>query len=70
MINFSLNQLQGQDWDTHVNNFGLMKNTLLPPMDLAVSALLDDLVDLGAAGHHTGSDLWRIQPYSADQLQR
>ena len=43
LVNFTLNQVKGQDWDTHVNNFGLMKNTLLPPMDLAVSTLLDDL---------------------------
>jgi uncharacterized protein (DUF1501 family) len=39
--------VKGQDWDTHVDNFGLMKNTLLPPMDLAVSTLLDDLQDRG-----------------------
>ena len=43
LVNYTLNQEHGQDWDTHVDNFNLMKNTLLPPMDLAVSALLDDL---------------------------
>ena len=47
LVNLTLNQLHGQDWDTHVNNFGLMRDTLLPPMDLAVSTLLDDLDDRG-----------------------
>ena len=32
-----------QTWDTHSNNFGTLKNTLLPPLDQAVAALLDDL---------------------------
>ncbi|MDA1164394.1 MAG: DUF1501 domain-containing protein [Planctomycetota bacterium] len=47
LVNYTLNQVKGQDWDTHVDNFGLMKNTLLPPMDRAVSTLLDDLSDRG-----------------------
>ena len=47
LVNFTLNQDHGQDWDTHVDNFGLMRNTLLPPMDRAVSTLLDDLEDRG-----------------------
>ncbi len=47
LVNFTLNQVKGQDWDTHVNNFGLMKNTLLPPMDRAVSSLLDELSERG-----------------------
>ena len=47
LLNYTLNQVKGQDWDTHVDNFGLMKNALLPPMDLAVSTLLDDLQDRG-----------------------
>ena len=36
-----------QTWDTHVANFPRLKNDLLPPLDRAVSALLDDL---GARG--------------------
>ncbi|WP_406693881.1 DUF1501 domain-containing protein [Singulisphaera sp. Ch08] len=32
-----------QTWDTHVNNFPNLKDNLLPPLDRAVSALLDDL---------------------------
>ena len=32
-----------QTWDLHENNFGRLKNDLLPPLDKAVSALLDDL---------------------------
>lgn len=47
LVNFTLNQVKGQDWDTHEDNFNLMKNTLLPPMDLAVSTLLDDLEERG-----------------------
>lgn len=32
-----------QTWDLHENNFHRLKNDLLPPLDKAVSALLDDL---------------------------
>ncbi|MFO0960911.1 MAG: DUF1501 domain-containing protein [Isosphaeraceae bacterium] len=32
-----------QTWDTHVANFPRLKDNLLPPLDRAVSALLDDL---------------------------
>jgi hypothetical protein len=32
-----------RDWDTHGDNFKSLKNTLLPPTDRGVSALLDDL---------------------------
>ena len=32
-----------QTWDTHVANFPRLKDDLLPPLDRAVSALLDDL---------------------------
>jgi hypothetical protein len=32
-----------QTWDTHVDNFGRLRNNLLPNLDRAVSALLDDL---------------------------
>jgi hypothetical protein len=32
-----------QTWDTHVANFPRLKNDLLPPLDRAVSSLLDDL---------------------------
>lgn len=36
------------NWDTHSNNFNLLKTRLLPPMDRGVSALLRDLDDRGA----------------------
>jgi hypothetical protein len=36
-----------RDWDTHDNNFRSLRNTLLPPTDRGVSALLDDLHDRG-----------------------
>jgi len=35
------------NWDTHVNNFGRLKDTLLPPTDMAMSALIEDLTDRG-----------------------
>jgi uncharacterized protein (DUF1501 family) len=34
-------------WDTHQNNFGTLRNTLLPKLDLAYTALLEDLMDRG-----------------------
>jgi hypothetical protein len=36
-----------RDWDTHDNNFQALRNTLLPPMDRGVSALLHDLDNRG-----------------------
>ncbi len=36
-----------ETWDTHGNAFPHLKNYLLPPMDQAVSALLDDLHERG-----------------------
>ncbi|WP_435017905.1 DUF1501 domain-containing protein [Tundrisphaera sp. TA3] len=36
-----------QTWDTHVGNFPRLKNDLLPPLDRAVTALLDDLESRG-----------------------
>lgn len=35
------------NWDTHNSNFTQLKDRLLPPLDLAVSALLDDMSALG-----------------------
>jgi hypothetical protein len=34
-------------WDTHSDNAGRLKNNLMPPMDQAVSALLEDLAARG-----------------------
>lgn len=36
-----------ETWDTHDNNFPLLKDCLLPPTDRGISALLDDLQSLG-----------------------
>src|SRR5262249_41740982 len=47
LVNFALNQVKGQDWDTHERNFSQLKEVLLPPMDRAVSTLLDDLAERG-----------------------
>ena len=43
LVNFSRNN----SWDTHNNNFKTLRNTLLPPMDQAASALLVDLEQRG-----------------------
>jgi len=37
-----------QTWDTHVDNWGRMKDVLLPQLDLGLAALMDDL---SASGH-------------------
>ena len=34
-------------WDTHKDNFNLLKNRLVPPMEQAYAALLDDLEERG-----------------------
>ena len=36
-----------ESWDTHDNNFPLLRDCLLPPTDRGISALLDDLQSLG-----------------------
>lgn len=36
-----------QNWDSHSNNFNRLSKDLLPPLDRAVSALLDDLTATG-----------------------
>ena len=38
---------QGQNWDSHADNFGQNKNTLLPPADRALAALISDLEERG-----------------------
>src|SRR5207248_892133 len=37
----------GANWDTHSNGFNRLKNNLLPLLDRALAALLDDLADRG-----------------------
>ena len=36
-----------QTWDTHTDNWGKLKNSLLPPLDQGLAALMDDLSDRG-----------------------
>jgi hypothetical protein len=64
LVNYTLTQHHGQDWDTHVDNFNLMKNVLLPPMDRAASALLDDLEERGLL------DTTLVSPCSASSVAR
>jgi hypothetical protein len=42
-----LNGSVGDHWDTHGNNFNRLKRDLLPPLESACNALLDDLADRG-----------------------
>lgn len=42
-----LNGSSGDHWDTHGDNFNRLKRDLLPPLEQAASALLDDLADSG-----------------------
>jgi uncharacterized protein (DUF1501 family) len=41
------NSSGGHEWDTHDGTFYRLKGTLLPRLDLAYSALLEDLMDRG-----------------------
>jgi hypothetical protein len=43
----TLYSVGNRDWDTHGQNFQNLKDTLLPPMDQGVSALLEDLESRG-----------------------
>ena len=36
-----------QTWDTHVDNWGALKNRLLPQLDQGLAALIDDLLSTG-----------------------
>ena len=42
-----LNGSKGDHFDTHANNFNRLKNNMLPPLDQAASALIDDLRQRG-----------------------
>ncbi|MBL8792957.1 MAG: DUF1501 domain-containing protein [Planctomycetia bacterium] len=42
-----LNGSSGDNWDTHGDNFNRLKNALLPPLERASAALLEDLAQRG-----------------------
>jgi uncharacterized protein (DUF1501 family) len=42
-VNDKIHNGQLANWDSHENNFGRLKNDLLPPADRAFSALIEDL---------------------------
>jgi hypothetical protein len=42
-VNDKVRNGQLENWDSHENNFGRLKNDLLPPADQAFSALIEDL---------------------------
>lgn len=39
--------LSGGEWDTHANNFSILKNDCLPRVDQAIAALVSDLYERG-----------------------
>ena len=59
-----------QNFDTHSQHFTKMKNMLLPPVDRAFSALLEDLAQRGHAGRDAGGLDGRVRPHAADQRRR
>src|SRR5262249_54275116 len=46
-VNDKITNGQLANWDSHENNFGRLKNDLLPPADRAFSALIEDLDSRG-----------------------
>src|SRR5207244_4588522 len=42
-VNDKIRNGQTANWDSHENNFGRLKDDLLPPADRAFSALIEDL---------------------------
>jgi hypothetical protein len=46
-VNDKITNGQTANWDSHENNFGRLKNDLLPPADQAFSALIEDLDSRG-----------------------
>jgi hypothetical protein len=46
-VNDKIHNGQLANWDSHENNFGRLKNDLLPPADQAFSALIEDLDSRG-----------------------
>jgi hypothetical protein len=46
-VNDKITNGQTANWDSHENNFGRLKDDLLPPADQAFTALIEDLSDRG-----------------------
>jgi hypothetical protein len=46
-VNDKITNGQTANWDSHENNFGRLRDDLLPPADRAFSALIEDLADRG-----------------------
>src|SRR5262249_56641498 len=49
-------------WDTHGQNFVKLKGTLLPQLDAAVGALLDDLHQRGLLSRTLVAVMGRVRP--------
>jgi hypothetical protein len=46
-VTFNDRGMNALGWDTHVQNFPMIKNTLAPPLDKGVAALIEDLTERG-----------------------
>ena len=57
-------------WDTHAQNFPTIKNTLAPPLDKGVAALVEDLAERGLLDEHARRHDGRVRPDAQDQPQR
>ena len=56
-------------WDTHGDNFNSLRR-MLPPLDVGLSALIDDLESSGLLAIDDDRDVGRIRPHSAGQSER
>ncbi len=57
-------------WDTHAQNFPTIRNTMAPPLDQGLSALLDDLADRRMLDEHACGCDGGIRPHTEDQPER
>ena len=54
--------VEHSNWDTHDNNFVMLKGQLLPHLDMALAALFRDLADRGLLAKDTHENTIRIAP--------
>ena len=62
--------IEHTNWDTHDNNFFVLKNELLPALDSGLSTLFRDLADRGLLERTLVVAMRRVRPHAADQQER